>query len=293
MFPRVGSVKPELQLLLEIARSSQVRPRSTQVARNLHERHGIGQLAGGRVIYGPHDKADAARILRRDHGIDPYAAVLSVDSRTEAAKRGLRNEKVFGGAVRRNRVAIKPITGKPRIGDCEIPRIHGAHIDCSVGDAAALVADHLVVVENYEAFEQLHEINLAMGVDEALGAACAIYRGDASAYRIEWAANLLTSMSTPVVVFGDLDPAGLGHAMRMPRFCGLLAPSTAALRALKADPHTGLSDRYLAQLSQWSAALDGEISSAIRPLWSWLKTTSRAYPQEVFLAQRVEMALWR
>jgi len=90
----------------------------------------------------------------------------------------------------------------------------------------------------------------------------------------------------PVLAACDIDPAGLGIALALPRLTGLLAPSPEELdqhlRSGTAEGR-GRSDLYAKQYAQWAQLLDASTHNEIGPLWDVIRRHGQGVVQEAFL----------
>lgn len=97
---------------------------------------------------------------------------------------------------------------------------------------------------------------------------------------------MLAKTTLPVLAACDIDPAGLGIALALPRLTGLVAPSADEL-----DQHLrsgaavscGRSDLYAKQYAQWAQMLDASTREEIRPLWDVIRRHGQGVVQEAFL----------
>ena len=104
--------------------------------------------------------------------------------------------------------------------------------------------NHLVIVENLDAFDGWHQF----AIDASLNNALVVYRGHNG---IAKGVNSLLErlpIHIQIVAFVDIDPAGIQIALASPRVTQLLAPSVDALASLV--PTANSSEDYAAQYKQ-------------------------------------------
>jgi hypothetical protein len=145
----------------------------------------------------------------------------------------------------------------------------------------------LIVVENFESFRRCSSWRrryLAHGGTNPLF----IYRGDKDGTRARAVNALLAKTNVPVLAACDIDPAGLGIALTLPRLTGLVSPSPEEL-----DQHLrsgtaasrGRSDLYAKQYAQWAQMLDATVHQEIAPLWAVIRRHGQGVVQEAFLEE--------
>ena len=258
-----------------------------QVARQLSAAHSIGSLSGTKSLYTSTDFLRAADLLRLN-GIDPLTApdAWRAVGRTDSASlRG--NEKWAGQAVSSGLVAVTCIHGQNLlVADAELALPPHAHLVLPVeGVADTCRHSALIVVENFESFRRCslwHRRYLAQcGVSPLF-----IYRGDKDGTRARAVNALLAKTTLPVLAACDIDPAGLGIALALPRLTGLVAPSPEELdqhlRSGAAEGR-GRSDLYAKQYAQWAQLLDASTHNEIGPLWDVIRRHGQGVVQEAFL----------
>ena len=257
------------------------------VARHLSGAHSIGSLSGTKSLYTSTDFLRTADLLRLN-GIDPSTApgAWRAVGRTDAASlRG--NEKWAGQAVSSGLVAVTCIDGQNLlVVGAELALPANAHLVLPVEDVAETCRHSaLIVVENFESFRRCSSWcrrYLAHGGVNPLF----VYRGDKDGTRATAVNALLAKTTLPVLAACDVDPAGLGIALTLPRLTGLVAPSPEELdehlRSGTADGR-GRSDLYAKQYAQWAQMLDASAHKEIRPLWDVIRRHGQGVVQEAFL----------
>lgn len=272
--------KQRVRALLRVVQSSDERFAASGVLTSFVDAYGIGRSKGAALLFDADDKVRIREILRAE-GIDPSTAPDAWDkiTRAEALRLG-PDEKFAATPVKRQRVAIKTLVGRPlSLDGREIFIPPACHLDVDGPTVAGRIAhETALLVENWEPFNRIHDITIdlsAAGTNPLV-----IWRGDTSATRSDHALALLASLCIPVWAFVDYDPAGLLIADRLPRLAGIITPDDVAFEQ---DLAAGLVDRYSAQLPHASAALDAAQNACVRQLWGVLRRHGRALPQERYI----------
>lgn len=270
----------------------QERPPSRAIgaaARHLSGAHSIGSLSGTKALYTSTDFLRAADLLRLN-GVDSSTApdAWRAVGRTDSASlRG--NEKWAGQVVSSGLVAVTCIHGQNLlVADAELALPPHAHLVLPVEHVAETCRHSaLIVVENFESFRRCslwHRRYLAHCGASPLF----IYRGDKDGTRAKAVNELLAKTTLPVLAACDIDPAGLGIALTLPRLTRLVAPS-----AVELDQHLrsgaavsrGRSDLYAKQYAQWAQMLDASTREEIRLLWDVIRRHGQGVVQEAFLEE--------
>lgn len=278
--------KRSVTFLLNLVQQRQPSRVTGEVARQLSAAHSIGSPSGTKTLYTSPDFQRAADLLRL-HGIDPSTApdAWRAVGRTDAASlRG--NEKWAGQAVSSGLVAVTCIHGQNLlVAGAELALPAHAHLVLPVEVAESCRHSALIVVENFESFRRCSSWcrrYLAHGGVNPLF----VYRGDKDGTRATAVNALLAKTALPVLAACDMDPAGLGIALTLPRLTGLVAPSPKELdeylRSGTADGR-GRSDLYAKQYAQWAQMLDASAHEEIRPLWDVIRRHGQGVVQEAFL----------
>lgn len=246
---------------------------------------GIGTLLGNKIVFSVPQK-ERIRALLFAEGVNPAASpdAWSQLNRSTALAIG-PDEKWAGTAVRANRIAIKALHGKPLLlGLFEMTLPPGANLDYSVASTLAGIGHEcIVVVENWEAFERIDDLDVDMS--RAGTNPLVLWRGGAKAYTVGAAARFLAQTVIPVWSAPDYDPAGLAIAARLPRLQGVLAPSLSRLgQLLQASK---LRERYFQQIDGALTTLEQTDNPDVRRLWALVKASCTAVPQEYLLSVQI------
>lgn len=272
--------KRTVQILLRAVQSAEGFVRGSKALQLFCEDYRIGRIKGTRILLNTDDKTRIKLLLQAD-GIDPETDPAAWDgiSRADALALG-PNEKFTAAPVKRRRVAIKALPGRTLdLDGRQLLLPSASHLDMDGADAACLLAhDTVLLVENWECFEHIDQVDLDLS---AAGAnPLVVWRGDTSNTRANTATELLQALRRPVWAFVDYDPAGLLIAATLPHLAGIIAPPP---DRLERDMARGLTDRYRQQLPTASAALEACTQPAIQRLWDVLRRHGRALPQEYYL----------
>jgi hypothetical protein len=274
--------KHEVRALLRVVQSAEERFASSRVLASFIEGYGIGRHKGAGLLFDAADKSRIREILQAE-GIDPMTNLAAWDgiTRAEALRLG-PNEKFAATPVKRQRVAVKTLPGKPlNLDGRALILPPTCHLDVE-GPTVAGLLDHdtVLLVENWEPFNRIQDV--ALDLSQAGDNPLIVWRGDNTATSPDYALALLRALDVPVWAFVDYDPAGLLIANALPRLVGLIAPET---DRLERDLSEGLSDRYQSQLPMTSTALDISGNEQVRALWSLIRRHGRALPQEFYLGR--------
>ena len=268
----------------------QKRPPSKPVgdmARKLAEVHGIGIISGTRLLYSGADFVRAANVLRLNK-INPDTSpdAWRAGGRTDAASlRG--NEKWSGAAPSAGLVAVTCLPGKPLLVSHSSFFLPAESRLVLPVEEVATYCQHnaLIVVENFESFRRC-------GLwDTRYVSRCGpnplfIFRGEKEGTRADAVNALLRLSVLPVFAAFDLDPAGLGSALTLPRLDGLIGLSATELDrhlSINREASSGRSDLYVRQYAQWARVLDISLHPEIRPLWQVVRRYGEGIVQESFL----------
>ncbi len=278
--------KQRVRALLRVVQSPDERFVASRVLVGFVDTYGIGRTKGARLLFDAEDKARIREILRAE-GIDPDTDPAAWDeiTRAEALRLG-PDEKFAATPVKRQRVAIKSLPGKPlNLDGRALILPPGCHLDVEGPTVAGLLAhETALLVENWEPFNRIHDIDLDLSPagDNPL----VLWRGDRSDTRTDHALALLRGLDVPVWAFVDYDPAGLLIAAGLPRLAGIIAPEPARLER---DLAHGLPGRYQDQLPMAAATLDASRNEPVRRLWALIRRHGRALPQELYLVDLDEL----
>jgi hypothetical protein len=271
--------------LLRVYHSDKPRQAATVSLTQFVDDFNIGQRLGASLAFSAADREAIGQLLLSAEGIDAattHPAQWSGLSRTASLGHG-GNEKMTDAVVRRDRVAIKALPARSLLlGGKSIALPLSANLDLAWPWVAAHCGHTTaLLVENWEAFEAVHQItfDLSRAGDNPL----VVFRGS-PVYRQDHALALLEELRLPVFAMVDYDPAGLVIAQSLPHFAGLITPPLAQLEgALRACTNHA---RYRSQLAQAQAVLEDIAHSEIAACWKLLQTHGKALPQEYFLMKR-------
>jgi hypothetical protein len=272
--------KKTVRALLRVVQSPEARFAASGVLKTFIDGYRIGRTKGAALLFDADDKVRICELLSAE-GIDPDTDPAAWDGigRAEALHLG-PDEKFASAPVKRQRVAIKTLPGRPLNLDGQALILPPAcHLDAEGPAVSRLLAHETVLlVENWESFNRIHDtsLNLAPAGENPL----VVWRGDRSDTRADHALALLRALDVPVWAFVDYDPSGLLIAARIPQLAGIIAPEP---ERLERDLAQGLRGRYEAQLPMAAAALDASTSEPVRRLWTILRRHGRALPQERYL----------
>lgn len=178
------------------------------------------------------------------------------------------NEKAGGESIKRNRISIKAMAGKPlMIGGESIRLPTESHLDVDWTKIAEQIEHSCVmVVENYENFNRIHETKFDL--PEAFCSPLVIYHGDPNESRLDNVQHFLNHINLPVFAFMDIDPAGIFMANKLPNLVAMIAPNKDALELQLRSPRTGRRDLFQSQYLNYGSALNNLlVTSPCFSLW--------------------------
>lgn len=253
---------------------------------------GIGRVQGKTLYLSDRDRAEM-RLLLHAKGYSESPMPLKDMRRSDRLALATPNEKAGGGALKTGRVSIKVLPGKElKIAGKTISLPDGSHIDIDWRRIdGAIGHDSIMLVENYEVFDQLHQLTFDLpGLCED---PLVIYRGDKNESRLDNVKALLTATNLPVLAFVDIDPKGLHIAGCCPHLLGVVAPSFTELNATLASSAAARHDLYRKQLpgvERYFRLIDD--TSPITPLWKLLQQYRAGVVQERWITAGFKLTLW-
>ncbi len=238
---------------------------------------GIGAIQGNNVIFNAGHRKRMCAWLRADN-IDPATPAHAWAGVGRAAALELGpDEKWAGTAVRANRVALKALRGRPlHLGADPVFLPPRGNLELDVRDALKhLRHASVIVVENWEVFERVDDLEIDL---RPAGANPLILWRGGTHVSVGAAQRFLDTFGRAVWAAPDYDPEGLAIASRLPHLAGVLAPADEVLRSLLATSR--LHERFDRQLAGAHAVLDQATHPDVRRLWSIVKASRNALPQE-------------
>lgn len=269
-------------LLRVVQQPAPVRVRAGRTLAAFAREYNLGRAHGVQLEFSAAEQQQIRALLATRAGIDAGAVhphSWKGLSRAESLRLGA-DEKFSRAPVRRARVAIKPLPGRPLYLAGEALRLPPrCHVEVDGPRAVAQLAhDTVLLIENWEVFDALDALRLDLGA--AGPEPLVVWRGGSEGCRIDHALALLAALGRPVRACVDYDPAGLLIALRLPHLAGVIAPPAAELAERLRG---GLRERYLEQLPQCAATLDAATQPEVVGLWQSIRSAGRALPQEAFL----------
>lgn len=189
-----GLTKQTVRSLLRVVQSADVRFSGGKALTEFSNAYGIGRAKGAGLLFDADDK-DRIRDVLRAEGIDPNTDPTAWDQLSRARALDLGpNEKFAAAPVKRRRVAVKALPGRPvRLAGESLLLPPACHLDLDGPAAAGLLAhDTALLVENWECFDRIHAIDLDLS--PAGANPLVIWRGDRSDTRADHALALLRAL---------------------------------------------------------------------------------------------------
>ncbi len=260
-----------------------------QTWQSLHNEYNIGLTSGLKLKLKEDDKRELAMLVKQKTGIDIFAQPLEklAGLSREQALNIAADEKLAGQAVKKDRLAIKPLPGQALKINGQNHRLpnHG-HLDLALPHLESCQHSSLLVIENYRCFDRLDKLNLV--VAEPFSQALVVYRGDNS-YRENTVRQLVAQLNLPVLVMPDLDPKGLLIAQSFPNAIGLLAPPLDEIEKLFAQPRYLNPTLYNQQLMGCQHLLNNSPHPLLIKLWRIMRTTQAGVVQEHWLNEAFQL----
>lgn len=254
---------------------------------------GFGRLVGKTLHFTERDRSGMREVLQA-RGFATTRLPLKEMSRSDRLVAGTPHEKAGGGAVKKGRISVKTLPGQVLyLGGQAIRLPERCHVDTDwqvVYNRPGL-HDGILLVENYEVFNDIHlvALTLATGIENPI----VVYRGDKEESRLDNVKAFLSAMSLPVLAFVDMDPQGLLVALSCPRLVGVLAPCKDDLERVLGSPALSRPDLYRKQLPGVEARLLGNDNcSSVRILWELIRTYRVGAVQELWIAANIPCIPW-
>lgn len=257
----------------------------------LHRHYNIGQTQGNKLNVTQQDKDDLVAVVKHEAGIDLEqisVAAFSTMNR-EAALSFALDEKIAGQSVKKDRLAVKVLTGRVlKINglSCSLPGY--GHLDMALAGINSTAHNCILLIENYRCFDRLD--NMQLTFPDQYADPLVLYRGD-NYYSEKIVRQLLLQLDLPVLAMADLDPQGLCIAQSFPHIVGLIAPSLIDLEILLQDKQKASSKLYDKQLAGCQYALSTSPHALIRQLWGMMKKHQAGIVQEYWLQTGYKLML--
>ena len=267
--------------LLRVFHSENEKFSYSKVLDTFIDTYNIGVKKGKSFFFTSNDKHEIAEILIKSEGVnakettaDSWLNLSRVESTIISS-----NEKMTSENVRKHRVAVKTLPGRPLlISQNSIYLPNGANIDISSFELASTCQHKtILVIENWETFENIHKNRFSL--DDAGSNPLVVFRGS-PIYTIDNTNYLLKQLKLPVFAYVDYDPKGLCIALELPYFERIIVPPDEMfIAALKQDKNQA---RFKKQLLGCQKKLSQTDNHQISSLWKIIELKGNALPQEHF-----------
>jgi len=221
----------------------------------LHRQYNIGQTQGNKLKVTQQDKDDLIAVVKHEDGIDLEQISVAdfAAMNREAALAFALDEKIAGQSVKKDRLAIKALTGRAlKINGLSYSLPGSGYLDMALADITGTAHNCILLIENYRCFDRLE--NMQLNLPARYADPLVLYRGD-NDYSEKTVRQLLAQLNLPVLAMADLDPQGLSIAQSFPHIVGLIAPCLADLEALLEDKQKANPKLYDKQLAGCQNAL--------------------------------------
>lgn len=277
-----------IRALLRVVQSPQTTFPASEALLEFHRDYALGLLKGRTAIsFTAAQKTEIYALLLADAGIDAHqvrAEDWDQATRAEALDLGV-DEKLARGPVKRNRISVKALRGCAlRLNGQRIELFPKAHLDVAWDALYSIGHEVVLLVENYECFNDLDKIAGMDSLASELGAEpLVIYRGDPHESRLDNVTQFLARKALPVVLFYDYDPSSLMEAARLQNAVGMLIPADieATLTRL------GNAELYRRQISSAFQELAGDQRRPIARLYHLLQIARKGLAQEKLIGSSI------
>ncbi|MDD5630623.1 MAG: hypothetical protein PHI13_01160 [Methylococcales bacterium] len=250
----------------------------------IHQEYNIGLTQAKKLRLNSEDKQELRDLVKKITHIDLQLVSpgeFTGMEREQALSLAI-DEKLAGQAVKKNRLAIKPLPDRTLKLNGQSYRLPGnGHCDMALESIACVEHQSIWIIENYRCFDRLGAIKLHESA--ALTEPLVVFRGD-HVYQAGTVLTLIEKQPLPVWVMGDLDPKGLSIAQSYPNFAGLIAPELALLETYFNDTRKANHKLYENQLAGCRKALSDTRYPIIEACWQLMKQHQAGIVQEHWLA---------
>lgn len=247
---------------------------------------GIGTTRGRSVHFNEHDRQRMREWLEAT-GFSTEPTDVTGMRRAEILE-VTPHEKTGGENVKRNRISIKTLAGQRVIlGGQAIALPDESHLDVDWTKIVDNIGHRcIMVVENYESFNRLHETTFKLPVEYR--SPLVVYRGDPHESRIDNVLACLDEAKLPVLAFVDADPAGVVIAANLPGLVGMITPDLSTLDQQLSSPQTGRRDLFQDQYPSVQTAI-AEIpeDAPCRPVLALILKHRSAVVQERWIGRDI------
>jgi len=250
--------------------------------------YGIGTRRGKSAYFTDQDKENI-RLWLLAKGFATEQVDMSGMTRSECLA-VTPNEKAGGEAVKRNRVSIKALAGQSLVLGGEVINLPAeTHLDADWTKLVDKLGHRcILVVENYENFNRLHETTFKLPVEYR--SPLVIYRGDPQESRFDNVLKFLAQAGLPVLAFVDADPAGVAIASQLPNLVGMVLPPLDVLEEQLRNPQTARKNLFMDQYPVYGQALDtlgGD--HPCHPVWKLISKCAAGVVQERWIHGSVKV----
>lgn len=241
------------------------------------DENAIGHVERRRIHLSASDRSRVARLLHA-HGLDPAALCAMPSTMTRSDAFGMAiNEKAGAGPIGRDRSLVRAIPGRMlRLAeDFALPPGTSLDVPNQILETTNRHAS-ILLVENRECFDAMERVFFRHAAFD--GDPLILFRGSPGVSA--GSTGLIERLRLPVDVFGDVDPAGLAIAGRIPHARSFVHPSLETMtRLVERKPNHA---RFRDQIIGAAGARDEHPSWLDLP-WRFVLRHACALPQEAFL----------
>lgn len=258
-----------------LARGSEQRVKSGVAHEQLVDM-GYGEIREGYFYISQSQREGIRSFLKTEFGYDWLNKndPTKQQTRLDAAKHGIQ-EKFNQLPSKSKWTKLLPLDNSILINNELIPNYSFMHLEMSIDDLSSIDCQHLLLVENIEAFSAIRAVNITIPSSTLV-----IYRGDTqseSGVKFIKKARKLNKL-IKVGVYADFDPAGLEIALSITPDL-IIMPCISSLSIIKGDKQ-GYIKQFHQIKSSYPAILGIHIDS--------LKELKASYTQERLIAHNIK-----
>lgn len=270
----------------------------SQLGRQVLAHYGCGHIRNNRLIFSAEDKRNLRQQVMEEMGLDPFTTEQLPAERLEMAKFHA-NEKLAAKPAGHDHLLLNSADGVICVNNEQIrlypESLASAGLLCLSSSIETIEHDVIVVVENLPIMSLCHAWRLPCIDRQALW----VYRGDhKSGAKADTCRDFVERFGAgkTVVIFSDMDPAGLKIALTVPHVDYWLGPEQAAWRAClrsKLANRRGfdLQADALAYLERLSD--EQRLSGFLNELLTYMQEERSSFRQEHMFSHDIKLGLFK
>ncbi len=257
----------------------------------LNVEYNIGLTQGTKLKLTRADKNNLVQLVKQKVGIDleKHSIVdLKYLHREEILSIAI-DEKLTGQAVKKDRLAIKTLSGSAlKINQEQYALPCFSHLDIAIDNISSTNHKCILIIENYRCFDALEK--MCLNLDGMYKDPLVLLRGDNS-YSEKTVRQLLKKLKLSVIVMPDIDPKGISIAQSFPNIVGLVMPSLLELELLFENEAYTNHELYTNQLAGSYNTLVTSVYPEVLNIWKIMKKYQAGIVQEHWLKGNIKLSL--